>query len=105
MDVDQFKSYRLILASGSPRRQQFIKEMGLDFEVRLRPVEEIYPSNLKGKEISDYLAELKASVFKDDLAPNDILITADTVVWYQETSLAKAAGAQEAIKMLQYIIR
>ena len=100
MEIDQLKNYRLILASGSPRRQQFFKEMQLDFELRLRAVNEVYPPALKGKEISDYLAKLKASAFEDDLAPDEILITSDTVVWHQNTSLAKAADAEEAYKML-----
>lgn len=97
---EKLKDYHVILASGSPRRQQFFKELGLDFEVRLKPVEEVYSEKLKGKEISDYLAKLKASVFKDDLLPNEILITSDTVVWHQGESLAKAKTKVEAISML-----
>lgn len=97
---EKLKDYHVILASGSPRRQQFFKELGLNFEVRLKPVEEVYSENLRGKEISDYLAKLKASVFKDDLLPNEILITSDTVVWHQGESLAKAKTKVEAISML-----
>ena len=76
---DKLKNYRIILASGSPRRQRFLTEMGLDYEVRLKPVEEIYPEHLKGKAISDYLAVLKASAFKQQLMKNEILITSDHV--------------------------
>lgn len=95
------KDHKLILASGSPRRKMFFEEMGLDFEIQLRPVEEIYPQHLKGAEISDYLAALKASVFKDDLNPKEILITSDTVVWHNNESLAKAATPMEAFEMLK----
>ncbi|AZQ58262.1 septum formation protein Maf [Maribacter sp. MJ134] len=95
------KDHKLILASGSPRRKMFFEEMGLDFEIQLRPVEEIYPEHLKGAEISDYLAALKASVFKDDLNPKEILITSDTVVWHDNESLAKAATPKEAFEMLK----
>lgn len=95
------KDHKLILASGSPRRKMFFEEMGLDFEIQLRPVEEIYPQHLKGAEISDYLAALKASAFKDDLNPKEILITSDTVVWHNNESLAKAATPKEAFEMLK----
>jgi septum formation protein len=98
---ENLKDYTLILASASPRRHQFFKEMELDFEVRLKSVEEIYPSELKAAEISDYLAKLKAEVFKKDLVENDILITSDTVVWHNNESLAKAEDDFEAEIMLK----
>tara|TARA_R110002051_G_scaffold165130_2_gene235905 strand:- start:22489 stop:23076 length:588 start_codon:yes stop_codon:yes gene_type:complete len=98
---DYLNEFTIILASGSPRRQQFFKEMGLSFEIRLKSVDEIYPLNLKGAEISDYLAKLKAEVFKKELNSKDILITSDTVVWYKNESLAKAANAIEAEDMLR----
>lgn len=98
---ETFKDHNIILASGSPRRQQFFKEMGLDFEVRLKPVDEIYPQELKAAEISDYLSILKASVFKEHIGPNEILITSDTVVWHNNESLAKAANSDEAAVMLK----
>lgn len=97
---DKLNNHRLILASGSPRRHQFFKDMELDFEVRIKSVEEVYPSNLKGAEISDYLAQLKASAFKDELLPKEILITSDTVVWHKNESLAKAIDSAEAEEML-----
>ncbi len=98
---ENLKDYTIILASGSPRRHQFFKEMELDFEVRLKSVEEVYPSELKATEVSDYLAKLKAEVFKKDLVENDILITSDTVVWHNNESLAKADNNIEAEIMLK----
>jgi len=97
------KNNKIILASGSPRRQQFLREMGLDFEIRLKPVEEEYPKDLHGSAISDYLAELKASAFDGTLTKNEILITSDTVVWHKNTSLAKAKDAEEAFAMLRLL--
>lgn len=97
----KLKDYKIILASGSPRRQQFFKELGLDFEIRLKAVEEIYPKDLKGSEISDYLSELKAKAFTGSLKSNEILITSDTVVWHNNQSLAKAADKHEASQMLR----
>ncbi|SDE73904.1 septum formation protein [Pricia antarctica] len=98
---DKLKNHKIILASASPRRQQFFREMGLDFEIRIKSVEEIYPNQLEGSAISDYLAELKASAFEGTLASNEILITSDTVVWHKNISLAKAEGAGEAFAMLK----
>ena len=95
------KQYKIILASGSPRRQQFFKELGIDVEIRLKPVEETYPQELQGSQISDYLAILKASAFDGELDTNEILITSDTVVWHKQKSLAKANKAEEAYKMLK----
>jgi len=94
------QKYHLILASGSPRRQQFFKDLGLKFEIRLKSVEEVYPEQLQHHEISDYLAILKASVFKDELKANDVLVTSDTVVWHEGVSLAKPQDAQEAFDMI-----
>lgn len=98
---NKLKDYHVILASGSPRRHQFFKDMELDFEVRIKSVDEVYPSELKGAEISDYLAILKAEVFKAELLPKDILITSDTVVWFNNESLAKAVDSDEAEIMLE----
>ncbi|UWX56272.1 Maf-like protein [Maribacter litopenaei] len=100
MISEKLKEHKLILASGSPRRRQFFQEMGLDFEIRLNPIDESYPEHLKGAEISDYLSKLKASAFEGTLNPHEILITSDTVVWHKNTSLAKAANADEAFHMI-----
>ncbi|MHA7862739.1 Maf family nucleotide pyrophosphatase [Flagellimonas marinaquae] len=97
----KLKDKKIILASGSPRRKMFLEELGLDFEVRPKSVEEIYPNELQGKEISEYLAQLKAAPFLEELEPNQIVITSDTVVWHNNTSLAKAADQAEAFDMLR----
>lgn len=101
MNKEIFKEHTLILASASPRRHQFFEDLQLNFEVRLKPVDEVYPNHLKGGEISDYLAELKAAAFKGTLITNEILITSDTVVWHNEKSLAKASDENEAFQMLK----
>jgi len=101
MFPNKLKHFRIILASGSPRRQQFFVALELDFEVRLKPIPEKYPNHLKGYEIPIYLAALKASAFVDDLKPDEILITSDTVVWHKNQSLAKPSNDEEAFKMLR----
>lgn len=98
---NKLKKYNLILASGSPRRQQFFKDLDLDFEIRLKEIEEIYPDELKGAEITNYLAELKAAAFEGELQENDILITSDTLVWHNEMALGKPKNKENAIEILR----
>src|SRR5690606_24532076 len=98
---EKLKSHKIILASGSPRRQQFFKELGLNFEVRLKPVKEDYPTRLKHFEISDYLSQLKALPFKEELNDNDILITSDTIVWHNGKALGKPKDHSEAFEMIE----
>ncbi|MFK7780803.1 Maf-like protein [Psychroserpens sp.] len=98
---EKLKNYHLILASGSPRRQHFFKDLGLDFEIRLKPVKENYPDRLTHFEISDYLAQLKSLPFKKELQSNDILITSDTIVWNDNKALGKPSSKEDAFQMLQ----
>jgi len=95
------KNRSLILASQSPRRSFFLKELNLDFEIRIKEVDENYPIHLKGKEISEYLAKLKASPFLETLHKQDILITADTIVWLEGKALGKPKTKKEAFEMLK----
>jgi septum formation protein len=98
---NKLKKYKLILASGSPRRQQFFKDLDLDFEIRLKEIEEVYPPELKASAITDYLAELKASAFEGELQPNEILITSDTIVWHNNKALGKPKDPQDAFEILK----
>ena len=97
---EKLKNYNIILASGSPRRQQFLKDLNLDFTIQLKEIEEIYPPHLIGLEITDYLAELKSSVFTN-LNKNDILITSDTIVWLDNKAIGKPKDKQEAIAIFK----
>lgn len=101
MWTDTLKKLNIILASGSPRRKQFFIDLGIDVQIDVRPVDEIYPEHLKSSEISDYLAVLKAANFKDTINENDVVITSDTVVWHNGVSLAKPADSKEAFNMLK----
>jgi septum formation protein len=98
---NKLQKYKLILASGSPRRQQFFKDLDLDFEIRLKEIEEIYPPELKAEEITNYLAELKAKAFEGELKENEILITSDTIVWFNDKALGKPKDAQDAFAILK----
>ena len=97
---EKFKNHRIILASGSPRRQQFLKELDVDFEIQLKDIEEIYPEHLQAEEITNFLAKLKASAFVLDLDDNDILITSDTIVWLNNKALGKPKDYDDAFEML-----
>ena len=97
---DKLANHKLILASGSPRRHAFFKQLGLNYEVRLKPVEEDFPQHLKAEEIPVFLAELKAAEFEGELNKDEILITSDTIVWFEDQCLGKPAGEEEARKML-----
>ena len=101
MLIEQLKHFNLILASGSPRRQEFFKQLNIDFEIRLKPVEEIYPPALTYSKITDYLAQLKATPFKNEIEENDILITSDTIVWYNDEAIGKPKNINDAFNMIK----
>ena len=95
------KEYKIILASGSPRRQQFFKDLGLNFEIRLKDIEEIYPETLQGVEITNYLAQLKANAFANELKERELLITSDTIVWLNNKALGKPKDYDDAFRILK----
>lgn len=97
---EKLKDYNVILASGSPRRQQFFKELDIDFTIQVKEVEEVYPPKLKADEITDFLADLKSKPFTN-LKENDLLITSDTIVWLNNKALGKPKNETEAFKMLR----
>ena len=98
---NQLKNIKIILASGSPRRQEFFKNLDLDFEIRLKEVDEVYPINLKSLEITDFLAKLKSAAFDGELLENELLITSDTLVWLEDEALGKPKDYNDAFNMLQ----
>ncbi|WP_299709500.1 Maf-like protein [uncultured Tenacibaculum sp.] len=98
---EKLAKYNIILASGSPRRQQFFRDLNLNFEIRLKDIEEVYPDHLIKEEISDYLAELKSKSFENELNESDLLITSDTIVWLNNKALGKPKDYNEAFTMLK----
>jgi len=94
--------YSIVLASQSPRRQQLLKDMGFTFEVRIsKDIDESFPENLKNQAIATYLSELKFNAYQSELANNELLITADTIVCIENEMLGKPRDRNHAIKMLQ----
>jgi septum formation protein len=90
----------IILASQSPRRQELLKGLDLDFKIQTRPVDEVYDNALKAGEITAFLSTLKAKAFSDDIQENQLILTSDTIVWLNEEALQKPKDAQEAKDML-----
>jgi septum formation protein len=94
--------YKIVLASNSPRRQELLRELGFNFEIRVRPVDESYPEHLAMQEIAIYLSEKKALAFSEsELGKNELLITADTIVYLENEILNKPLDRPHAIEMLQ----
>jgi len=92
--------YPLILASQSPRRQRLLREMGIDFTIRTREIEEVYPSGLSIPEIPGYLARKKAEAFGTSVGP-EMILAADTIVTYDNKILGKPLDEQDATLMLE----
>ena len=94
--------YHIILASNSPRRRELLSGLGLDYEVRTLPgIDESYPDTLSGEEIPVYISSQKASAYLDTLKENELLITADTIVWLDGRVLGKPSDEEEACQMLR----
>lgn len=92
---------KVVLASKSPRRQELIKNLGLDFDIRTKEVEEIYPSSLLPSEVPSFLAKLKAQPLIDTLVQNEVLLTSDTVVILENKVLGKPNDLEHAKQMIR----
>ncbi|MDO4727508.1 MAG: Maf family nucleotide pyrophosphatase [Bacteroidota bacterium] len=97
-DSLDLSGFELVLASNSPRRQQFMRELGLPFTVRVKEVDESYPNELKEQQITEYIAVQKAKAYQ--LQDIEILITSDTLVCLDNKVLGKPSNRQEAVQML-----
>jgi septum formation protein len=93
--------YQIILGSNSPRRQELLKSLGFTFLNKPINADESFPVNLQAEEICLYLAEKKADAYAEDLQDDEILITADTIVWCEGKVFNKPANFVEGKKMLE----
>ena len=98
--LENISDKNIILASQSPRRQQLLKGLDIDFEIRVKPVDEVYPSHLPHDEVPVYLSRLKATAFEGELNREDVLITSDTVVLLEGKILEKPKDAEDAKRMV-----
>jgi septum formation protein len=101
MNVITHSPFRYILGSKSPRRQELLKQLGLDFEVRVSDVNETYPLDLKIDKVAVYLAQLKGNWYRDKIKKDELVITADTVVILGDEILEKPSGKQQALDMIR----
>jgi septum formation protein len=103
MIKDTLANYRIILASRSPRRQQLLRDLGLEFDVVIKEYSETYPENLNGEEIARYVARQKAISFRNEISDNEIVIAADTIVWCNNMVLGKPLNYEDAVRILKEI--
>jgi septum formation protein len=90
---------KLILASNSPRRRELLSGLGLDYEVRvMKDIDESFPATLQGEEIPIYISRKKAEAYQ--LSDNEVLLTADTIVYLEGRVLGKPSSTDEACQML-----
>ena len=100
--LDSLEKYKVILASGSPRRRELMAGLGVNYEVRILPdVDESYPDTLQGEEIPLYIAKEKADAYIPMMQPDELIITADTIVWLDGKVLGKPRDREDALQMLR----
>lgn len=100
MILDQLKDKRILLASKSPRRQELLKGLGLDFEIVRITCDESYPDYLQRDEITQYISKIKAEAYSD-LKADELLITADTLVCLEDDVLGKPKTEKAAFEMIR----
>lgn len=96
-------NHPVILASGSPRRQELLGLLGINFSVLLKPVDESYPNHLTGAEIAKYIATKKAKAYQPESESGSIVITADTIVCIDGNILGKPVDKEDAYRMLRML--
>ena len=101
--MDKLNQYKIILASGSPRRKELMTMLGINFTVKTKPTDEVYPDGTPSDKVSEFLAKLKAEAFLEESLsdPNLIVIAADTTVVIDDEILGKPKDRADAIAMLQ----
>lgn len=98
------EGYKVILASNSPRRKELLGGLGIPFEVRtLKDIDESYPDSLRGEEIPMFISGKKAEAYKQKMADDEMIITADTIVYDHGQVLGKPKDREEAISMLRQL--
>lgn len=99
--LENLNKYEIVLASNSPRRKELLQRMGVNFKVRtLLGIDESYPDSLRGEDIVCYISRNKAKAYQSSMAPNELLITADTIVYVDGEVMGKPKNAEQAKEML-----
>ena len=96
------KDYKIILASNSPRRKELLAGIDVEFEVRvIQDIDESYPADLPTKDIAEYISHKKAAVYQQQMAPDELIITADTIVVLGNEVMGKPHDEADARRMLR----
>lgn len=99
--LENLNKYEIVLASNSPRRKELLQRMGVNFKVRtLFGIDESYPDSLRGEDIVCYISRNKAKAYQSSMASNELLITADTIVYVDGEVMGKPKNAEQAKEML-----
>lgn len=99
--LENLNKYEIVLASNSPRRKELLQRMGVNFKVRtFFGIDESYPDSLRGEDIVCYISRNKAKAYQSSMAPNELLITADTIVYVDGEVMGKPKNAEQAKEML-----
>lgn len=101
MDLINNSNYSIILGSGSTRRKELLEMTGISFQVNSIPVNEDFPGHLKAQEIAEHIVESKAAPFQKIIENNQIIILADTLVWFEDKCWGKPKDKNEAKSMLK----
>ena len=100
--LDNLKKYKVILASASPRRRELLAGLDVEFEVRALPdVDESFPPELQGGDIPLHISKKKADAYRPVMAADELVITADTIVWLDGVALGKPVDEADARRMLR----
>ena len=100
--LDNLKKYNVVLASNSPRRKELLQRLGIPFKVRtLFGIDESYPDTLRGEDIVRYISRNKANAYRSSMGPDELLITADTIVYLQGEVMGKPHDTDDARRMLR----
>ena len=101
MDIINNSNYQIILGSGSSRRKELLEMTGIKFTVNSNPVNENFPESLESKEIAEFIVSKKTKPFREIVKENQIIITADTLVWFEDKCWGKPNDKNDAKKMLK----
>ena len=94
--------YKIILASNSPRRKELLAGLDVAFEVRvLKGIDESYPADLPTKQIAQYISQKKAAAYRNTIASDELVITADTIVVLGDEVMGKPKDEADACRMLR----
>ena len=102
--LENLNKYKVILASNSPRRKELLGGLGITYEVKtMSDIDESYPEGLDAEEIPIYIARTKADAYRSMMQMDELIITADTIVWLDGRVMGKPDNEKDALDMLWHL--